>query len=358
MHNPAVDSLPACLRFSNMNNPAFDSLSACLRFSNMNSYVLKYLLNLLCTQNVSPSPSNFQWKGQLFFQAQPRLAAFILQTASRQSRAHNHRLLSALLNGPIDQAGPRLVSVLRDQTYLAVSSAEQIVALAAFHLSPDTGGVQLAPSVMVPSVIVTDDMRIALADDIIERTARLALIGQDKNPDLFDIARYSLAIRTQRFSEWAVNFRAASPPTQATGTLSRAAGRSRSPPAIPHRPRPVSHRMVSIATLSDESDHDAHLYLAGSSELNASVTLSSSDILLSSSALPPIPCLGGWGSGLISLREKAVSELQQMDAVPDPVLFDLMSSNSNYVQKAELVTLKWREIISIGRATALWALLF
>jgi hypothetical protein len=36
-----------------------------------------------------------------------------------------------------------------------------------------------------------------------------------------------------------------------------------------------------------------------------------------------------------------------------------MSSNSTYVQKAQLVILKWREIISIqvGRATALWALL-
>jgi hypothetical protein len=34
-----------------------------------------------------------------------------------------------------------------------------------------------------------------------------------------------------------------------------------------------------------------------------------------------------------------------------------MSSNSTYAQKAQLVTLKWREIVSIGRATALWALL-
>jgi hypothetical protein len=45
-----------------------------------------------------------------------------------------------------------------------------------------------------------------------------------------------------------------------------------------------------------------------------------------------------------------------MDAVLDPVLFDLMSSNSTYVQMAH-VTLKGREIVSIGRATALWALL-
>jgi hypothetical protein len=44
-----------------------------------------------------------------------------------------------------------------------------------------------------------------------------------------------------------------------------------------------------------------------------------------------------------------------MDTVLDPVLFDLMSPNSIYAQKAQLVTLKWREIVSIGRATALWA---
>ena len=34
-----------------------------------------------------------------------------------------------------------------------------------------------------------------------------------------------------------------------------------------------------------------------------------------------------------------------------------MSSNSTYAQQSLLVTLKWREIVSIGRATALWALL-
>jgi hypothetical protein len=201
--------------------------------------------------------------------------------------------LSALLNGPIDQAGPRLVSVLRDQNYLAVSPAEQIVALAAFRLPLDTGGVQLAPSVMVPSVIVTDDMLIALADDIIERTARLALIDKDNNPDLYGMAKKSLAVRTQKYSEWAADFRPASLPHQAPVTpLSRAAGRSRSPPAIPHCARAASHRMVSMATLSDESDHDAQLYLDGSSGLNASVALSSFDMcfLLSSSAFAhPMP---------------------------------------------------------------------
>ncbi len=70
-------------------------------------------------------------------------AACCIHSASRQSRAHNHLRLSALLNGPIDQAGPRLISVLRDQNYLAVSPAEQTVALAAFRLPPDTDDVQI-----------------------------------------------------------------------------------------------------------------------------------------------------------------------------------------------------------------------
>ncbi len=130
------------------------------------------------------------------------------------------------------------------------------------------------------------------------------------------MAKQSLAVRTQNYSEWAVDFFAVSPPHQAPVTpVTRAAGRSQSPRAIPHHARAASHCMVSMATLSDESDHDAQLYLAGSSGLNASAALTSSDMcfLLSSSALSLIPCLGGCGSGLIFLspvpREKAVSEL-------------------------------------------------
>ena len=106
----------------------------------MNPYLLLYLLNIIFAQTASPSSSAFQWNGQFFYQAQLRLAAHILHTSSRQSRSHNHRLLSALLNGSIDQAGPRLVSVLRDQNFLAVSPAEQITALAAFPLLFDAGG--------------------------------------------------------------------------------------------------------------------------------------------------------------------------------------------------------------------------
>jgi hypothetical protein len=74
-----------------------------------------------------------------------------------QSRAHNHCLLSALLNGPINQAGLRLVSVLCDQNYLAVSPAEQVAALIAFSSSTDDVGLPLAVS-----VVVIDDMCVAL----------------------------------------------------------------------------------------------------------------------------------------------------------------------------------------------------
>ena len=294
------------------------------------------------------------------------LAAYILRTSSRQSRAHNHRLLSALLNGPVNQAGLRLVSVLSDQNYLAVSPAEQVAALIAFRSPPEAVGLPL-PSL----VVVTDDMRIALADDIIERTARLALISSDTHPELHAMAKTSLDVRLQRYAQWAdtLNGQALETPR------ARAGGRSRSPPGLPARMGAGRHRIVPMATLSDESDLDAQQFLTGNSVFSlppgvrhgsdASVpsSLSSSDLcqLVSSSALPPIPCLGGWGSGLIfrspALREKAVFELQQMDAVLDPVLFDLMSSNSTYAQKAQLVTLKWGEIVSIGRATALWALL-
>ncbi len=47
---------------------------------------------------------------------------------------------------------------------------------------------------MVPSVIVTDDMLIALADDIIKRKARLALVDQDNNPDLYGMAKNPLLL--------------------------------------------------------------------------------------------------------------------------------------------------------------------
>ncbi len=200
--------------------------------------------------------SGFEWHWQLFFQAHPRLAAYILQSSSRQSRAHNHCLLSALHNGPIDQAGLRLVSVLRDQNYLAVSSVEQIAALAAFR-SPAAD--VILPS--VPPLVVTDDMLIALADDIIERTDRLARISEDDQPELHAMAKNSLTARLQRYSQWSIDLPAA-PVLETPQARFADVRRSDSPPGLPPRGGVFRHRIVPMATLTDESDLDAQQYLA------------------------------------------------------------------------------------------------
>jgi hypothetical protein len=53
----------------------------------------------------------------------------------------------------------------------------------------------------------------------------------------------------------------------------------------------------------------------------------------------------------------SVRRLLQMVAVLSTLLYDLMISDSVSAQKAQLFTLRWREIISVGLATALWALI-
>jgi hypothetical protein len=163
--------------------------------------------------------------------------------------------------GPIDQAGLRMVSVIRDQNYLAVFPVEQVAALAAFRSSLEAVALPL-----VPSVVVTDDMRIALADDIIERTARLALISEDTQPDLHAMAKNSLQVRLQQYSQWSTDLLAGS--VHET-PQSRSAGHSRSvprsQPGLPPRMGAGRHRIVVMATISDESDLDAQQYLTGHS---------------------------------------------------------------------------------------------
>jgi hypothetical protein len=83
-----------------MNLCAVSLFLAHFQHSALGLWFFYLLLNIVFPQNVSTSSSGFEWRGQLFFQAQPRIAAYILQNASRQSLAHIHRLLSALLNGP------------------------------------------------------------------------------------------------------------------------------------------------------------------------------------------------------------------------------------------------------------------
>ena len=83
------------------------------------------------------------------------------------------------------------------------------------------------------------------------------------------------------------------------------------------------HRIVPMATLSDESDLDAQQYFAhhsGSSlqhdhrsaasyAVNSSLSDSELRLLVSFSVLPPIPCLGGWGSGFFFLSPHFVKRL-------------------------------------------------
>ncbi len=71
------------------------------------------------------------------------------------------------------------------QNYFAIPPAEQIAALSAFSLSPDTGDIQWVPTIMTPYVIVTDDMLIALrlAHNIVNYTACLALIDKGTYPN-------------------------------------------------------------------------------------------------------------------------------------------------------------------------------
>ncbi len=61
-------------------------------------------------------------------------------------------------------------------------------------------------------------MRIALVDDIIDRTARLALIDKKATPDLYDMAKYSLDVCCKQLSQWSVDLRAVSPVEQSTVT--------------------------------------------------------------------------------------------------------------------------------------------
>ena len=230
---------------------------ACFPRSALGLRLFSYLLAMVFAQEVSPSSSGFAWNGQLFFQAQPWLAAHILQTSSRPSLAH--RLLSALLNGLIGQAGLRLLSILRDPNYLAVSPLEQIVVLAAFRLPYDS----VVPP-LVTTLVVTDDMRIALPDYIIENTYSLTPIPEDSQPELHAIAKNSLNARLQHYAQRSNDILAA--PVLATPHARFAGSRYFLPPSGP-TPRGVvfRHRIVLMATLSDESDLNAQQYFAANS---------------------------------------------------------------------------------------------
>jgi hypothetical protein len=119
------------------------------------------------------------------------------------------------------------------------------------------------------------------------------------------MTKASLDARMQRYTVWtaAVSLAAPSP------SLSRSGARS--PPGFPPRQAAGRYRITTMAALSDESEDQGPGYSDSlRSDLPVSlpaavVHLSSADmtLLVSLSALSPVPCLGGWvlisSSGLL-----------------------------------------------------------
>ena len=348
-------------RFGDMNPRSFcakqnnDPISSGLPKSD-----LCLLLIPICSQNVS---GVFDWRGRSFHQAQPQIATLLLQTASQRSKGHNHRLLSALLHGSIGTAGVRMAAVFRDQDFLATSSEEMDAALQAFRTVTHTS---VAPSTQGEVLDISEDQMIALCDQIFTLSDRLKNIVNDEY--LAQITESSLKVLQKRHVQWTV----ARNLQQSQSTVSP---RPRTPPparvtrpAVPSVPRDAGGRFRARSA----EELDAYSFAAARDaleQLDPSVSPVSGgnlsgvnrEFLLSVAGLYPVPVLGGWGDSLVfrspSLRTKAITELQQMDAVFDSTLFDIIERNSLYVQKAHLVTLKWHEVVPIGRATALWALL-
>jgi hypothetical protein len=84
-----------------------------------------------------------------------------------------------VLNDLISKAGLCLVFVLYDQGYLAVSISNLVAALAALRLPADPVGMQ-----SVPSVVVTNALRIAVTDNFVDCSVPLASISQNDQPEL------------------------------------------------------------------------------------------------------------------------------------------------------------------------------
>jgi hypothetical protein len=106
--------------------------------------------------------------------------------------------------------------------------------------------------------------------------------------------------------------------------------------------RRVPTMPVTMATVSEESDEHSKEYHNGFRSAvpvpfsEGHVPLSSTDmaLLLSLSELSLVPCLGDLVLLLYpDLRDKAVLELQKMDAVLDPIIYDLMGANPAYSQR-------------------------
>jgi hypothetical protein len=380
-----ASDIPGMPRFGDMNPRSFgakqNNVTTCNSLSlatNMTSvfhcvrlnHTSTRTLHLMCRSSLirfssqnGPTSGVFEWKGRPFHQVRPQIATLILHTASHRSKGHNHRLLSALLHGPISTAGVRLAAVFRDQDFLSTTPEEMYAAHQNFS----------APSLRVPSAShdlsgkvqeISDDQMIALGEQIFELCARLKLIKDDEY--LSQVMETSLAVLQKRHSAWtalrapqARQFSSLSSPSfRERGIIqplpSDASGQFR-------RRTPEELDASSTAAARREMDNEYSASPASSLPDLASLSHGDMQFLQLSAGLFPVPVLGGWGSQLVfrspALHLKAISELQQMDSVFDSIFFDLIERNPQYVQKAQLVTLKWRDVVPIGRATALWALL-
>jgi hypothetical protein len=146
----------------------------CVRLNSTSSSTMHFMCQSSLIRFSSQSgPGVFEWNGRPFHQAQPQIATWILHTASHRSKGHNHRLLSALLHGPISTAGIRLADVLRDQDFLAGTPAELSVADHNSSAQFFTSAVHASSGDVASVLEISDDQMIALGDQIFELCARL-----------------------------------------------------------------------------------------------------------------------------------------------------------------------------------------
>ncbi len=166
-----------------------------------------------------------------------------------------------------------------------VTTSEFVAALDAFRsaLTP----VAVTP---MPPLLVTDGMRIAVADGMIDCTACLATLSQDAQPELHAMTKASLDARMQLYTVWT----AAVPLATLSPALSHSGARSQ--PGFPPCQAAGRYRIATMAALSDESEKQKPCYSDSLlSDLTVSlpaavVHLSSAEVtlLVSLSALSPV----------------------------------------------------------------------
>jgi hypothetical protein len=173
----------------------------CVRLNSTSSSTMHFMCQSSLIRFSSQSgPGVFEWNGRPFHQAQPQIATWILHTVSHRSKGHNHRLLSALLHGPIITACIRLADVLRDQDFLAGTPAELSLAHHSFSAQFFTSAVHASSGDVAPVLEISDDQMIALGDQIFELCARLKMIKDDEY--LTKLLEPSLTVLQKRHDAW------------------------------------------------------------------------------------------------------------------------------------------------------------